>query len=587
MSNKRKKSGESDDDDFIMNEENIQPKKSKKGLNTSRITLDLSKNFMNNDGKDNFENFIDIKNSNNYGFEKFKKKVMEFEDDKDKEIKKLKEEINRLRDENFNQKDENKKLRDELNYKNEEIKKLNKRIRFLEDMADYQENEILNKIKNEKINKEKEKYNLPQNNINNNINSNPNNININNFNINRNNNNNINFNSNNNKIEIKPIKNTILPIQKYLRPPLIGLQNVGATCFMNATLQCLSQTTKLTNYFLKEENKNNIINNNISKLNPNEYQLAPVYHELIQNLWKINSKYKYYAPYNFMNRVNAMNSLFKKGEAGDSKDFIIFVLQQMHKELKKALNIRNINKVNSVNQYDKYITLMNFFNEFTKETSVISDLFFGFNETTNVCLNCKKYYTSRNETFPICYNYGIFNLLIFPLEEVRIMKDNNNMKNIFNFFCGPSNVVNLDDCFLYNQKTDLFTGENKIYCNICKQMSDSEYTSKIYISPNILILILNRGKGNKFKIKLDFGMKLDITNYVLQKEKPKIVYSLYGVITHLGQSGPYAHFVASCKSPVDNQWYRYNDAIVEPIKNFKDDVYNYGVPYILFYEKDN
>ena len=85
MSNKRKKSGESDDDDFIMNE-NIQPKKSKKGLNTSRITLDLSKNFMNNDGKDNFENFIDIKNSNNYGFEKFKKKVMEFEDDKDKEI---------------------------------------------------------------------------------------------------------------------------------------------------------------------------------------------------------------------------------------------------------------------------------------------------------------------------------------------------------------------------------------------------------------------------------------------------------------------------------------------------------------------
>ena len=167
------------------------------------------------------------------------------------------------------------------------------------------------------------------------------------------------------------------------------------------------------------------------------------------------------------------------------------------------------------------------------------------------------------------------------------MKDNNNMKSIFNFFCGPSNVVNLDDCFLYNQKTDLFTGENKIYCNICKQMSDSEYTSKIYISPNILILILNRGKGNIFKIKLDFGMKLDITNYVLQKEKPKIVYSLYGVITHLGQSGPYAHFVASCKSPVDNQWYRYNDAIVEPIKNFKDDVYNYGVPYILFYEKDN
>ena len=32
-------------------------------------------------------------------------------------------------------------------------------------------------------------------------------------------------------------------------PPLIGLQNVGATCYMNATLQCLSQIKKLTDYF--------------------------------------------------------------------------------------------------------------------------------------------------------------------------------------------------------------------------------------------------------------------------------------------------------------------------------------------------
>ena len=33
------------------------------------------------------------------------------------------------------------------------------------------------------------------------------------------------------------------------QPPLIGLKNVGATCYMNATLQCLSQIDKLANYF--------------------------------------------------------------------------------------------------------------------------------------------------------------------------------------------------------------------------------------------------------------------------------------------------------------------------------------------------
>ena len=36
-------------------------------------------------------------------------------------------------------------------------------------------------------------------------------------------------------------------------PILIGLNNIGATCFMNSTLQCLSQTKALTDYFLQKK----------------------------------------------------------------------------------------------------------------------------------------------------------------------------------------------------------------------------------------------------------------------------------------------------------------------------------------------
>ena len=445
------------------------------------------------------------------------------------------------------------------------------------------------------------------NNINNNINYNMNNIydnnnnnfnvniinNMNNNNINNFNNNGNNFNQNNQEannfidININQINMKIQPIQKYIKPPLIGLQNIGATCFMNSTLQCLSQTKKLTNYFLDEKHRNKIQNNNIFLLNPNEYQLSPVYLELIENLWNDKGP-SYYAPYNFMNRVNNMNPLFKKGEAGDAKDFIIFVLEQMHKELKKSLNnMNNINEAQPLNQYDKNNTFINFFNEFTKETSVLSDLFFGFNETTNICLNCKNYFNARNSPNPICYNYGIFNVLIFPLEEVKNLKNNQNMNNFQNFYQGPTDIVNIDDCFIYNQKTDLFIGENKNYCNICKQLSDSYYTSRIFVSPNILILILNRGKGNIYKVKMDFTETIDITNYVLQREKigDRLIYNLYGVITHIGESGPNAHFVASCKSPVDGFWYRFNDARVDPIKDFKSEIYDFYSPYILFYEK--
>ena len=291
---------------------------------------------------------------------------------------------------------------------------------------------------------------------------------------------------------------------------------------------------------------------------------------------------KSYSPNKFMNVIEEMNPLFKKGQAGDSKDFIIFILEQLHRELKKQ--VANIIVNEPLNQYDKNNAFNSFFSEFSKECSILSDLFFGFNETTNICLNCKNFYESKGLSFPICYNYGIFNCLIFPLEEVKNMKNNALKDN--NILINANNNVTIYECFYYNQKSDLFTGENKNYCNICRQLWDSVYTSKIFVTPNILIIILNRGKGNIYKVKLDFNEVIDITQFVIQKDKPQLIYSLYGVITHIGESGPNAHFIASCKSPIDNQWYRYNDAMVNPINNVQKDIIDFGTPYILFYSKN-
>ena len=565
---KRKKSY-SNDSEQEKEEEEESKGRFKKKINEQSNIIKLSKKK--NPEKNNFINNPDeIIESLNDEVQKLKKIISE----KEKAMQELKKEIS-------DNKKQFKEFNEKMKFKENELNQLSYNYENLLKEHDNLKKQ-LQEISNNNNNVPKINNIMNNNNFNNNIfpNNPSNNINI-------NNNNNMNFGKNNNvKIKLNPKKNAIQPIEKYKKPTLIGLQNIGATCFMNATLQCLSQTKRLTNYFLNEEHLPTIINNNIALNDPNQLQLSPVYFELLENLWNKEGE-SYYAPYNFMNRINDMNPLFKKGEAGDAKDFIIYILEQMHKELKKPLNLNNVNQNLPINQYDQNITLMNFFNEFSKETSILSDLFFGFNETTNICSNCKFIYNSQNKPNPICYNYGIFNLLIFPLEEIKKYKNNMNLMNFQSFYQGPTNNVSMDDCFIYNEKTDFFTGDNKNYCNLCKQLCDSQYTSKIYVSPNILILILNRGKGNIYKVNLDFTMKLDITNYVILKENTRIIYNLYGVITHLGESGPNAHFVASCKSPVDNKWYRYNDAQVSPIQDFKRDVYNFGVPYILFYEKEN
>ena len=47
---------------------------------------------------------------------------------------------------------------------------------------------------------------------------------------------------------------------------------------------------------------------------------------------------------------------------------------------------------------------------------------------------------------------------------------------------------------------------------------------------NKVIIILNRGKGNIYDVKLDFSETIDISQSILQKDKAQIIYTLYGVI---------------------------------------------------------
>ena len=114
----------------------------------------------------------------------------------------------------------------------------------------------------------------------------------------------------------------------------------------------------------------------------------------------------------------------------------------------------------------------------------------------------------------------------------------------------------------------------------------STYTTYLYSTPNVLILVLNRGQGIQYKIKMEFYTEIDLTNYVQFRQNNEVIkYDLVGVVTHMGDSSASGHFIATCRSPIDQGWYQYNDDMAFAVQNFNTQILNYAMPYILFYQK--
>ena len=332
-------------------------------------------------------------------------------------------------------------------------------------------------------------------------------------------------------------------------PPegLVGLQNVGATCYMNAALQCFSNIEKLRVYFL----------DNKSKIKNEKNKLSSSLLTIFENLWE-EKNITYYVPQEFKDVISEMNPLFKGIQANDTKDLILFILETIHNELNEVNNTINENN-NIVNPLDYNLVFNNFSIFFRKNyNSIISNLFYGMNNSMMTCCTCQR----------TLHNVQCFNILIFPLEEVRKYKGYN------------QNIVNIRDCFDYNEKQDFMVGDNQISCNFCNRMSNSINQTKIIISPNILIINLNRGRGLMYDIKLQFLEYLEIKKYIFYSASPHY-YELVGVVSHLGGSDMSGHFIAFCKNSENCKWYKFNDAIVTE-SNIQE-VLNFGVPYVLFY----
>ena len=358
-------------------------------------------------------------------------------------------------------------------------------------------------------------------------------------------------------------------------PPLIGLDNIGATCYMNATLQCFCNIEQFVNYF--KYDKNLIYN---IKYDPKKETLNSSFKLLIEKLWPNNypmgNQKKSYSPHEFKTKISIMNPLFQGIAANDSKDLVNFLIMKLHEELNVHQNQINDSTFN-LDQTNMALMFNTFTQNFNaNNNSIISKLFYAFNYNVTECQNC------HVNTF----NFQTYFFLIFPLEEVRKFKLSNNQFMNYNNIMMNNNEVTIYDCFNYDKTPNIMSGQNMMYCNYCRQTCNSSMCTLLCTGPEILIIILNRGKGIEFKVKINFLEDLNLNGYI-SMPNTGCFYKLIGVITHLGESGMGGHFIAYCKNPINYQWNKYNDSTVTPVYDFKGEVIDYAMPYLLFYQKQH
>ena len=352
---------------------------------------------------------------------------------------------------------------------------------------------------------------------------------------------------------------------------LIGLQNIGATCYMNATLQCLVNIKELTNYLLNANNFSEILKN--IKI----CELLGSYCQLLQKLccdqYVINS----YPPDDFKNILSIKNPLFEGIQANDSKDLIYFLLEDFNKELnnlnlkinKNLIQNSNDDWIDDSKQSNRELMFETFIKTYSSENNnIIPKLFFSLIENETICNGCN----TRK------YNYQIVFSLELSLEVIYNKIYGNPNMNI------GKKTLDLLQCLPNYNETNYFTGENAMYCNICQKQQESIYHKRIHSLSPILIIILNRGKGNQFDCDVNFPDHLNFQQNVINPSI-NVSYKLIGVVTHFGTSDMGGHFIAYCKHRVLNEWYCYNDAAVSKLSDPKNE-YKNGVPYILFYESE-
>lgn len=307
---------------------------------------------------------------------------------------------------------------------------------------------------------------------------------------------------------------------------LTGLSNLGNTCFMNASLQCLSHTEELTQLIER--------NNRYHK----DGTLLKEYYELHKLMWQkdciVSPKRFLLCVQETAKRTNM--SLFTGYAQNDLPEFIMFLFNSIHESLKREVsisiqgNVRNKNDVLAEKCFEMMRSM------FVKEYSDIISLFYGI-----------------------------------QVSHVRTTDDciiNSHPEPIFMLYLPIPNKLNptLKECFDMYTQPELLKGDNQYFYDKTKTKIDAKRETTFFQLPEILIIHLKRfdnvmRKDNTF-VHFSPSQSIDLSPYVIDKQKSH-KYELYGICNHMGTTRG-GHYTANVKIKNGN-WYDFNDNMIRKV----------------------
>lgn len=251
---------------------------------------------------------------------------------------------------------------------------------------------------------------------------------------------------------------------------LVGLLNLGNTCYMNSALQCLSNCEYLTKYFLSEYYKREL---NVTSKYGTGGKIAESYANLLIKLWKETKEY--INPIEFFKTFATHVKLFANSSQHDSHEMLIFLLEKLHEDLN-----RNKEKVyielNEKGDDEDDITACNRWWEThqKRDNSIIMDLFSGQYKSTLRCPFCDR----------ISITYDQFSCLELPIEN--------------KCFFGTCYVINSKENNI--RKINLIFGEDEKFKDICDKINCQKTYKAILCRSSKMYLACLKNEHNLYEL---------------------------------------------------------------------------------------